>query len=233
MQESQCKLHTSWPCVLRAAQRKGADLTAWNHPSGFLKGAWPKKGLHWTNFRIIALNAQHNVGISNIACTETTAWGFENCCIDIWRGVALKTPQSMGLLRIMAQKIPQNEGPSNIIALKTPQNMGFNEPLHTRQSLQWKCNKRRILDFMVWNLWQHVGFSKGFALKTHPKVGRVRGVALRLRQNVGSVSCGPKIQSDGFVLWCKITVTVRDFLELFLRKLPLPFRVLIVLELIQ
>ena len=62
-------------------------------------------------------------------------------------------------------------------------------------------------------------------------MGRVRGVALRLRHNVGSVSCGPKIQSDGFVLWSKITVTVREFFGVNYLKLPLPFPFLIVLEL--
>ena len=34
-----------------------------------------------------------------------------------------------------------------------------------------------------------------------------------------TVSCGPKIQSDGFVSWCKITVTVRDFFGVNSRKI--------------
>ena len=42
---------------------------------------------------------------------------------------------------------------------------------------------------------------------------------MRLRQNVGSVSCGPEIQSDGSVPWCKITVTVREFFGINFRKI--------------
>ena len=51
------------------------------------------------------------------------------------------------------------------------------------------------------------------------------GVALRSRQNVGSVSCGPKIQLDGFVPWCKITVTVRDFFGINFWKITVTFSV--------
>ena len=64
-----------------------------------------------------------------------------------------------------------------------------------------------------------------FCFQNTPKSRFVRGVALRLRQNVGSVSCGPKIQLNGLVPWCKITVAVREFFGINFRKVTVTFSV--------
>ena len=59
--------------------------------------------------------------------TATTAKHgvFQKCCIGCWRGVALKTPQHMGLFRIMAQKYREMRDLQTSLHLKTQQNMAF------------------------------------------------------------------------------------------------------------
>ena len=199
----------------------GADLTAWNLPSRFVKGAWLKKGcterisksLHWTHSK---------------------TWDFKHCCIEpiakhggfwellhwILKRCCVENTAKHGIVKDYGTENTAKRGIWNIIALKNTAKHGIlvshcTENSHSNEN----AIKRRIFVFMVWNLWQCVVFFKGFAFKTHPRVGCVRGVALRLRQNVGSVSCGPKIQSDGFVLWCKISVTVREFFGINSRKI--------------
>ena len=98
------------------------------------------------------MNAQHNVGISNIVALKQLHGGLRLriAALDFGRGVTLETPQNMELLRIMTQKITHNEGSSNVIALKNSAKHGILMSHYARNS---HCGesaiKRKILDLMV------------------------------------------------------------------------------------
>ena len=78
------------------------------------------------------------------------------------------------------------------------------------------------VSFLVLVMFTFCGHFVIYSDKKHtPKERCVRAVALRLRQNVGSVFCGPKVQSDGEVFGInnqKITITFFRFFALKLLR---------------
>ena len=84
--------------------------------------------------------------------------------------------------------------------------------------------RRSIFDFLVWNLWQHVGFSPGY-VKNTPRSGMCERCCIDIMAKRGICDLWSQNPVGRFVLWCKITVTVREFFEINCLKITVTFSV--------